>query len=51
LGNRECRRPHSRKRRLHHLSGRANYFGPIMPNLRPDHLTGDIADWYWNVLG
>jgi hypothetical protein len=22
-----------------------------MPKLRPDHLTGVIADWYWNVLG
>jgi phosphonate transport system permease protein len=36
---------------LHHLSGLTSYFGRIMPKLRADHLTGDIADWYWNVLG
>ena len=36
---------------LHHLSGLTSYFGRIMPTLRADHLTGDIADWYWNLLG
>src|SRR5271163_3968781 len=36
---------------LHHLSGLTSYFGRIMPKLRPDHLTGDIADWYWNFGG
>jgi phosphonate transport system permease protein len=36
---------------LHHLSGLTSYFGRIMPKLRADHLTGDIADWYWSVLG
>ncbi|MBV9202753.1 MAG: phosphonate ABC transporter, permease protein PhnE [Alphaproteobacteria bacterium] len=38
-------------RLLHHLSGLTSYFGRIMPTLRADHLTGDIADWYWNFLG
>jgi phosphonate transport system permease protein len=33
---------------LHHLTGLTSYFGRIMPKLRPDHLTGDITDWYWN---
>jgi phosphonate transport system permease protein len=36
---------------LHHLSGLTSYFGRIMPKLRPDHLTGDVADWYWNFGG
>src|SRR5215469_6264637 len=36
---------------LHHLSGLTSYFGRIMPTLRADHLTGDIADWYWNFSG
>src|SRR5215475_10768388 len=36
---------------LHHLSGLTSYFGRILPKLRSDHLTGDIADWYWNALG
>ena len=36
---------------LHHLSGLTGYFGRILPKLRSDHLTGDIADWYWNALG
>jgi phosphonate transport system permease protein len=34
-----------------HLTGLTSYFGRIMPKLRADHLTGDIADWYWNALG
>jgi phosphonate transport system permease protein len=36
---------------FHHLAGLTSYFGRIMPKLRADHLTGDIADWYWNALG
>jgi phosphonate transport system permease protein len=36
---------------LHHLSGLTGYFGRILPKLRADHLTGDIADWYWNAVG
>jgi phosphonate transport system permease protein len=36
---------------FHHLTGLTSYFGRIMPKLRADHLTGDIADWYWNALG
>jgi len=36
---------------LHHLSGLTSYLGRIMPTLRADHLTGDIADWYWNFSG
>jgi len=36
---------------LHHVSGLTSYFGRIMPTLRADHLTGDIADWYWNFSG
>ena len=36
---------------LHHLSGLTSYFGRIMPRLRAEHLTGDVADWYWNFLG
>jgi len=36
---------------IHHLSGLTSYFGRIMPHLRPDHLTDDIADWYWNFFG
>ncbi len=36
---------------LRHLSGLTSYFGRIMPKLRADHLTGDIADWYWNFAG
>jgi phosphonate transport system permease protein len=36
---------------LHHLSALTNYFGRILPQLRPDHLTGDIAEWYWNIFG
>lgn len=35
----------------HHISGLTSYFGRIMPRLRADHLTGDIADWYWNFFG
>lgn len=29
---------------LHHLSALTSYFGRILPQLRPDHLTGDIAE-------
>jgi phosphonate transport system permease protein len=36
---------------LHHLSGLTSYFGRILPPLRADRLTGDIADWYWNAVG
>jgi phosphonate transport system permease protein len=36
---------------FHHLGGLTSYFGRIMPRLRPDHLTDDIADWYWNFFG
>lgn len=36
---------------LRHLSGLTSYFGRILPRLRTEHLSGDIADWYWNVLG
>jgi phosphonate transport system permease protein len=36
---------------LHHLSGLTNYFGRIVPTLRAQHLTGDIAEWYWNFFG
>jgi phosphonate transport system permease protein len=36
---------------VHHLSGLTSYFGRIMPHLRPDHLTDDIADWYWGFGG
>ncbi|HWB51750.1 MAG TPA: phosphonate ABC transporter, permease protein PhnE [Stellaceae bacterium] len=36
---------------LHHLSGLTSYFGRIMPKLHADHLTGDLADWYWNLGG
>ena len=36
---------------LHHLSGLTSYFGRILPTLRAQHLTGDIADWYWNFFG
>jgi phosphonate transport system permease protein len=36
---------------LHHLAGLTSYFGRIMPTLRADHLTADIADWYWNLFG
>jgi len=36
---------------LRHLSGLTSYFGRIVPKLRADHLTGDVADWYWNALG
>jgi len=36
---------------LHHLSGLTSYFGRIMPTLRADHLTGDLAEWYWNFFG
>ena len=36
---------------LHHLSGLTSYFGRIMPTLRADHLTGDVAEWYWNFFG
>ena len=36
---------------LRHLSGVTSYFGRILPRLRADHLTGDIADWYWNFGG
>ncbi len=35
----------------HHLAGLTSYFGRIMPTLRADHLSGDIADWYWNFFG
>src|ERR1700680_1689367 len=33
---------------FHHLSGLTSYFGRIMPKLSAAHLTGDIAEWYWN---
>jgi phosphonate transport system permease protein len=33
------------------LSGLTSYFGRIMPKLHADHLTGDLADWYWNLGG
>jgi phosphonate transport system permease protein len=33
------------------VSGLTSYFGRILPKLTADHLTGDIADWYWNGLG
>jgi phosphonate transport system permease protein len=36
---------------LRHLSGVTSYFGRILPRLRADHLTGDVADWYWNFGG
>ncbi|MBV8508453.1 MAG: phosphonate ABC transporter, permease protein PhnE [Alphaproteobacteria bacterium] len=36
---------------FHHLSGLTSYFGRILPRLRADHLTGDLADWYWNLSG
>jgi phosphonate transport system permease protein len=36
---------------VHHISGVTSYFARIMPRLRPDHLTDDIADWYWNFFG
>jgi len=40
---------------LHNLarnfSGLTSYFGRIMPKLHADHLTGDLADWYWNLGG
>jgi phosphonate transport system permease protein len=36
---------------LRHLSGLTSYLGRILPKLRADHLTGDIADWYWNFPG
>jgi phosphonate transport system permease protein len=36
---------------IHHLSGLTSYFGRIMPQLRPAHLGGDLADWYWNFFG
>lgn len=35
----------------HHFSGLTSYFGRIMPTLRADHLTGEIAEWYWNFFG
>lgn len=35
----------------HHISGLTSYFTRIMPRLRVEHLTGDIADWYWNFFG
>jgi phosphonate transport system permease protein len=34
-----------------HLSGLTSYFGRIMPKLHADSLTGDVADWYWNLGG
>jgi phosphonate transport system permease protein len=34
-----------------HLSGLTSYFGRILPRLRAAHLTGDLADWYWNLWG
>src|SRR5215469_12228586 len=34
-----------------HLSGLTSYFGRIMPKLHADSLTGDLADWYWNLGG
>jgi phosphonate transport system permease protein len=33
------------------FSGLTSYFGRIMPKLHADHLTGDLADWYWNLGG
>ena len=34
-----------------HLSGLTSYFGRITPKLHADHLTDDLADWYWNLGG
>ena len=34
-----------------HLSGLTSYFGRIMPKLHASSLTGDLADWYWNLGG
>jgi len=34
-----------------HLSGLTSYFGRIMPKLHANSLTGDLADWYWNLGG
>jgi len=36
---------------LRHLSGLTSYFGRILPTLRPEHLSGDVAEWYWNLFG
>lgn len=36
---------------FHHFSGVTSYFGRILPKLRADHLTADVADWYWNFFG
>jgi len=36
---------------LHHLAGLTSYFGRIMPIFRADHLTADVAEWYWNFFG
>jgi phosphonate transport system permease protein len=36
---------------FHHLAGLTSYFGRITPRLRADHLTADVADWYWNFFG
>ena len=36
---------------VHNISGLTSYFGRIMPKLSVAHLTGDIADWYWNFTG
>lgn len=33
------------------ISGLTSYFSRIMPKLHADHLTGDLADWYWNLGG
>jgi phosphonate transport system permease protein len=33
------------------ISGLTSYFGRIMPKLRADQLTGDLAEWYWNLGG
>jgi phosphonate transport system permease protein len=33
------------------LSALTSYFGRIMPKLHADHLSADVADWYWNVFG
>ncbi|HEU0218175.1 MAG TPA: phosphonate ABC transporter, permease protein PhnE [Stellaceae bacterium] len=34
-----------------HFSGLTSYFGRIMPKLHAASLTGDLADWYWNLGG
>jgi phosphonate transport system permease protein len=36
---------------FHHLSALTSYFARIIPQLRASHLTGDLAEWYWNFIG